>query len=72
MDILQKNLSQYLRKSKINLEITGFDMEAFEKAMHRDLSSQLNKIALIAYEDRDLMSDAQKIEAIKLCFTQEP
>ena len=64
--------SQYLRGSHINLEITGFDMDAFEKAMHRELSSQLNKIAYIAYEDRALMSDAQKIEAIKMCLTQIP
>ena len=47
-------------------------MDAFEKAMHRELSSQLNKIAYIAYEDRALMSDAQKIEAIKMCLTQIP
>ena len=72
INILEKSLSQYLRGSHINLEITGFDMDAFEKAMHRELSSQLNKIAYIAYEDRALMSDAQKIEAIKMCLTQIP
>ena len=30
MNILRKNFAEFLRKSQIKLEITGFDMDAFE------------------------------------------
>nr|WP_326127689.1 hypothetical protein [uncultured Oscillibacter sp.] len=65
MDILRKNFAEFLRGSRIKLEITGFDMDGFEKAMHRDLSSCLNDIGGIVYEDEELLSDAQKVEAVK-------
>ncbi|EOS66649.1 hypothetical protein [Oscillibacter sp. 1-3] len=70
MGILQKNLSEFLRGSQIKLEITGFDMDGFEKAMHRDLSSRLTAIQGIVYEDGDVLSDSQKIEAVKQYLEQ--
>ena len=70
MGILQKNLSEFLRGSQIKLEITGFDMDGFEKAMQRDLSSRLTAIQGIVYEDGDVLSDSQKIEAVKQYLEQ--
>ena len=46
-------------------------MDAFERAMHRDLSSRLNAIESIVREDGELLSDARKIEAIKWCFERD-
>ena len=71
MNILRKNFAEFLRKSQIKLEITGFDMDAFERAMHRDLSSRLNAIESIVREDGELLSDARKLEAIKWCFERD-
>lgn len=71
MDILRKNLVEFLRRSQIKLEITGFDMDGFERAMHRDLSSRLNDIEGIVFEDDDLLSDSQKIEAVKQRFQRD-
>ena len=71
MNILRKNFAEFLRKSQIKLEITGFDMDAFERAMHRDLSSRLNAIESIVREDGELLSDARKIEPIKWCFERD-
>ncbi len=71
MDILRKNFAEFLRKSQIKLEITGFDMDGFERAMHRDLSGRLNNIGAIVYEDDDLLSDSEKVEAIKRCFERD-
>lgn len=65
MGILQKNLAEFLRGSQIKLEITGFDLDGFERAMHRDLSSRLTAIQGIVYEDGELLSDSQKVEAVK-------
>ncbi len=71
MDILRKNFAEFLRKSQIKLEITGFDMDGFEKAMRRDLSGRLNEIGGIVYEDGGRLSDSQKVEAVKRCLEQE-
>ena len=70
MDIVRKNFAEFLRKSGIRLEITGFDMDGFERAMHRDLGGRLTAIQGIVYEDGGLLSDVQKIEAIKQYLEQ--
>ena len=43
-DILRKYFADYLGRSQIKLDITGFDMDGFEKAMHRELSHRLGMI----------------------------
>lgn len=69
-EILRKNFMQFLQKSHLKLEITGFDMDAFEQAMRRDLSAHLLNIQSIICEDEELLPDAQKIEAVKRYFSE--
>ena len=71
MKILRTILAEFLRSSQIKVEISGFDMEGFSKAVHGELSRRLNDIQCLAFEDGDLMSDSEKIAAIKKCFEQD-
>lgn len=71
MNLFERTLLTFLRNSKIKLEVTGFDMDGFHKAMRQVLRDRLDAIECIAFEDSDLMSDAQKVAAIKLCFEEE-
>ena len=65
MTAIEGILFQYLRSSRIKVEISGFDMESFSEAMHRELSRRLDDIQCIAFEDEDLMTNSEKIAAIK-------
>ena len=68
MELFELTLLNYLRSSKIKMEITGFDMEAFNKSMHRELKHRLDMIEGIIYEDHRTSTDAEKVAAIKLLF----
>ena len=71
MDILRLTLAEFLRKSYIKVEITGFDTDAFSKALHRELRRRLDAIEYIAFDDSGLMSDAEKIATIKAYFEED-
>ena len=71
MTAIERILFHYLRSSQVKVEISGFDMEGFSKAVHGELSRRLNDIQCLAFEDGDLMSDSEKIAAIKKCFEQD-
>ena len=58
MTAIEGILFQYLRSSRIKVEISGFDMESFSEAMHRELSRRLDDIQCIAFEDEDLMTNS--------------
>ena len=68
MNYLEKMLLNYLRSSKIKMEITGFDMESFEKVLYHKEKCCLEMIEPIAFMDDDLMMDSDKIETIKQYF----
>ncbi len=68
MKMLERILLRFLINNKIKMEITGFDMEAFSKAMHRELLEQLETIECIIREDEP---DSDKITSIKLLFDRE-
>ncbi len=68
MTAIEGILFQYLRSSRIKVEISGFDMESFSEAMHRELNRRLDDIQCIAFEDEDLMTNSEKIAAIKRRF----
>ena len=71
MSLFELTLLNYLRSSKIKMEITGFDMEAFKNAMYRELENRLGMIEGIIYEDYKTSTDAEKVAAIKLLFDRE-
>lgn len=68
MDILRKNFAEFLRGSRIKLEITGFDMDGFEKLLRQRLKYQLETIEHIVFADDDSTSDSEKVQAIKELF----
>lgn len=71
MNYFERTLLNFLRKSYIKVEITGFDTDAFSKALHRELRRRLDAIEYIAFDDSGLMSDAEKIATIKAYFEED-
>lgn len=67
MNYFEKMLLNYLRSSKIKMEITGFDMDGFEKLLHQELKRQLESIEHIVFSD-DFTSDAERVQSIKELF----
>lgn len=57
-------LLNYLRDSKIQMEITGFDMDGFEKLLRHQLKRQLEAIEYIAFAD-EFISDAERVQSIR-------
>ena len=71
MNLFELTLLRFLRESKVQMEINGFDMEGFGKAMHRELSDRLDTIQCIILEDSETSSATEKIAAIKRLFDEE-
>ncbi len=69
--ILRKHFAEYLRQSQIKIDITGFDMEAFSKAMNQELKERLSTIEYIAFEDGDVMSNDEKVASIQSLFQRD-
>ena len=67
MNYFEKILLNYLRSSKIKMEITGFDTDGFEKLLHQRLKRQLEDIEHIVFSD-DFTSDAERVQSIKELF----
>lgn len=67
MNYFDKMLLGFLLNSKIKMEITGFDMDGFEKLLHQRLKRQLEEIEYIVFSD-DLTSDAERVQSIKELF----
>lgn len=71
MNCFEKMLLNYLLSSKIKMEITGFDMDGFEKATQEESKRRLELIEQIVFEDSVKKSDTEKLKAIKLCFERD-
>ena len=69
--ILRKHFAEYLRQSQFKIDITGFDMEAFSKAMNQELKERLSTIEYIAFEDGDVMSNDEKVASIQSLFQRD-
>lgn len=67
MNYFEKMLLNYLRGSKIKMEVTGFDMDGFEKLLHQRLKRQLESIEYIVFSD-EFTSDAERVQSIKELF----
>lgn len=67
-NILKKYLADYLSRSKVKIDITGFDMDAFSKAINQELKDKLDTVEYIAFEDEDIMPNDEKIEMIQKLF----
>lgn len=67
----EKILLNFLRGSKIKMEITGFDMEGFEQALNQELRRRLETIECIAFEDNSILSDTKKVACIQNLFKRE-
>lgn len=67
-NILKKYLADYLGRSKMKIDITGFDMDAFSKAINQELKDKLDTVEYIAFEDEDIMPNDEKIEMIQKLF----
>ena len=71
MSYFEKMLLIYLQNSQLKMKITGFDIDGFKKAIQEESKRRLEVIEQIVFEDSDICSDAQKVEAIKLCFQKD-
>ena len=71
MNYFEKILLNYLRDSKLKMEITGFDMDGFQEAVREESKRRLEMVESIVFEDDDLMSDAEKVTAVKRLFQNE-
>lgn len=67
MNYFEKMLLAFLLNGKIKMEITGFDMDGFEKLLHQQLKRQLESIEYIVFSD-DFTSDAERVQSIKELF----
>lgn len=67
MNYFDKMLLAFLLNGKIKMEITGFDMDGFEKLLHQQLKRQLESIEYIVFSD-DFTSDAERVQSIKELF----
>lgn len=67
MNYFEKMLLAFLLNSKIKMEVTGFDMDGFEKLLHQQLKRQLESIEYIVFSD-DFTSDAERVQSIKELF----
>lgn len=71
MNYFEKILLNYLRSGKVKMEITGFDMDGFQAVVRDESKRRLEAIEQIIFENSDMRSDTQKLEAVKLCFQKD-
>ena len=71
MTLFERTLLRFLSQGKIKMELTGFDMDGFDKAMHREVRYRLGIIQGIIYDDLETLSDAEKVAVIKRLFDEE-
>lgn len=71
MTLFERILLRFLSAGKIKMELTGFDMDGFDKAMHREVRYRLGIIQVIIYDDLETLSDGEKVAAIKRIFDEE-
>ncbi len=71
MNYFEKILLNYLRDSKIEMEINGFDQAGFERTTRDALKLRLDTIESIVFEDSGIISDAQKVASVKNLFQRE-
>ena len=71
MTYFEKLLLNYLRDSKVKMEITGLDLNGFQDALREESKYRLELIEQIIFEDSEIISDMRKVEAIKKLFQQE-
>lgn len=69
-DIIRKNFADYISKSQIKIDITGFDLDGFAKVVTHIFKDQLENIEYIVFEDDDILSNDEKVEAIQELFRQ--
>ena len=69
MNYFEKILLTYLWDGELEVKITGFDMEGFQKAVNEERKRRLEMIEYIVFEDTK--PDSQKIEAIKTFFQKD-
>ena len=69
-DIIRKNYADNISKSQIRIDITGFDLDGFAKVATHTSKDQLENIEYIVFEDDDILSNDEKVEAIQELFRQ--
>lgn len=67
MNYFEKLLLAALLNSKLKMEITGFDMDRFEKILYHQLQRWLEAIEYIIFAN-EFISDAERIESIRDLF----
>ena len=70
MNYFEKMLLNYLRSSKIKMEITGFDMDGFQGAVQEESKRRLEMVESVIFLDGDLMSNAEKVSTIQRYFKE--
>ena len=68
MNYFEKLLLNYLWDGQLEMKITGFDMEGFKQAVQQEIKDRLEAVEDIAFLDDDLMTNAEKVVAIKKLF----
>lgn len=70
MNYFEKMLLNYLRSSKIKMEITGFDMDGFQGAVQEESKRRLEMVESVIFLDGDLMTNAEKVSTIQRYFKE--
>ena len=71
MKVVRNILADFLRRSQLEIKVTGFDMHAFADAIQAELSGRLDMVEYIAFEDSDIVSDSEKIKSIQELFRKD-
>ena len=71
MNYFEKILLTFLWDGKLEMNISGLDLDAFEEAICEESKHRLEMVEGIIFADAEFVSDAEKVESIKLLFQRE-
>ncbi len=71
MNYFEKMLLHYLWDGQLEMKISGFDMDGFQRTVQEEQKHRLEMIESLVFEDDDIMSDAEKVTALKRLFQND-
>ena len=71
MSYFENMLLTYLWDGELEMKISGFDMEGFQRTVREEQKHRLEMIQELVFEDDDIMSDAEKVKGIRRLFQND-
>ncbi len=68
MNYFEKILLTFLWDGKLEMNISGLDLDAFEEAICEESKHRLEMVEGIIFADAEFVSDAEKVESIQKLF----